>query len=269
MSRQLLADRVQEQAQVEIKKQQAYFKKDALNCITETNETLKALASGNLKAAKEQVLQAISDAQKVEKDFPDINYVPVNISVSSSDFVSTMQQVDKLLTESRLAMKKGYYQQASELLNQMKSEIDITTVNMLFGSYPEKLEEVEALLDNNKINDAENVLYGLLNSLQIKQTILPIPVLRAEAMIAQSAVSFATNKATSVNLLKNADYQLQLAEAMGYGNFDKEYVLLSKQIRNIVQEIQEGKNTQSEFLALHNNVDQFKSRLFYVSKDIR
>lgn len=269
MSRQMLAAEVQKQAQNEVKKQQAYFQKEALTCIKETNETLKALASGNLKKAKEQVQKAKMNAKKVMTKLPDIQYVLVNISVSSSDFISTIEQVDKLQSETKKAINKGLYQKASDLLGQMKSEIDITTVNMFFSIYPEKLEQVDSLLRRKKVSDAENILYGLLNSLEIKQIVLPLPVLRAEALVDQAAKSSKTNNNVAVNLLKNADYQLQLADAMGYGNYDKEYLSLSKQIRNTIKNSQAGRGAQKTYLALHNNLQQFKSRVFYKSKDIR
>jgi hypothetical protein len=101
--------------------------------------------------------------------------------------------------------------------------------------------------------------------------ILPIPVLRAEALIAeaQTASSQKNNKKKTVNLLENADYQLQLAKDMGYGNFDKEYDLLSKQIQSLEQQINKGNSKSDLFSALSQKVDSFKERLFGKGRSIR
>ncbi|MBN2615817.1 MAG: YfdX family protein [Bacteroidales bacterium] len=271
MSKHVLANKVQAEAQQEIKKQQERFVKEALDCITETNETLKALASGKMKEAQKQLHLALVHATQTMKKHPNVYYVPVNISVSSNDFVKNRQQADQLVTETKKALAGGSYQNASSLLNKLKSEIDITTINMLFSNYPRGLAKADSLLNVDKTNDAENILYGLLNSLQITQVVLPLPVLRAQALIAQAKEVDNQNHAeTKVdNLLENANYQLLLAKTMGYGSFDTEYTDLSKQIKSLEQGVQSGTAGPEDFSGLFSKVEQFKSRLFDQSHNIR
>lgn len=271
MSRQTLANKVQSEAQEEIKKQQRRFVKEALNCITETNETLKSLASGKMKEAKKQMHQAMLQAKNTLKNNPNVHYVPVNISVSSNNFVTSIQQADQLLTEAKKSLSNGGYQKASSVLNKLKSEIDITTINMLFSNYPSGLAKADSLLNAKKTTDAENILYGLLNSLQITQVVLPLPVLRAEALINQAKTVADQNKDEGkiVNLLENANYQLLLAKEMGYGSFDQEYNVLSGELKDLEKDVLSGTSSPKDFSLLSIKVDQFRSRLFDKSRNIR
>ena len=142
---------------------------------------------------------------------------------------------------------------------------------MLFSNYPQGLARADSLLNADKTTDAENILYGLLNSLQITQVVLPLPILRAEALISQAKTVTAQGHSEIKvdNLLENANYQLMLARAMGYGSFDSEYGILSGDIKNLEQQVQSGTAGPEEFSALSSKVEQFKSRLFDKSRNIR
>ena len=271
MSKKKLAQQVQAKARKEVRKKQDHFVKEGLESISETNATLKLLDAGNTPKAEKQLDLALHHARTVLKKDPETQLIPINISVNSRDFVAGEVQVEKLVQQAKKAMSNGYYQKASGLLDQMKSEVEITTVNLPLTSYPKHLEKADSLLKAGQTTGAANILYGLLNSLEINQVVLPIPVLRAEALIAeaQSASMQKSNKKKTVNLLENADYQLQLAKDMGYGNFDKEYDVLSKQIQDLEQQINNGKTKSDLFSTLSQKVDSFKERLFGKGRSLR
>jgi molybdenum cofactor biosynthesis enzyme MoaA len=65
-----------------------------------------------------------------------------------------------------------------------------------------------------------------------------------------------------LNLLKNADYQLQLAEEMGYGKKDKEFAELSLAIESLKKSIDKKQNSKSKFDSLKKQIKEFKERLF-------
>jgi ATP-dependent RNA circularization protein (DNA/RNA ligase family) len=103
-------------------------------------------------------------------------------------------------------------------------------------TYPEAIKAAVVALEANKPELAEGLLIEVLNTVVIEKVVLPIPVLKAEQMIIEAASIDAKdheNVEQVIALLSNAEYQLQLAEALGYGKKDKDYVLLSKAIKEV------------------------------------
>ncbi len=90
-------------------------------------------------------------------------------------------------------------------------------------------------------------------------------------MMAESRNLFGkkVDKSKVTNLLENADYQLKLAQALGYGNFDKEYTAISKDIANVKSSVKKGNASQDIFEKLIKKTEKFKDRLVKASKKIR
>ena len=65
-----------------------------------------------------------------------------------------------------------------------------------------------------------------------------------------------------INLLGNAEYQLQLAEALGYGKRDKDYVMLSKAIKELKKSVKAKKDSKPKFDKLKSDIKKFQERLF-------
>ena len=70
-------------------------------------------------------------------------------------------------------------------------------------------------------------------------------------------------KAVAQLYLDNADYQLQLADAMGYGKKDKEYKELAEAIKALKQSITDDKESKGQFENLTEKIKNFKERLFF------
>lgn len=264
MSRKILANSIHVKAMEEVQKQRSHFVKEALETVNITNETIRAIENGKIKQANVDLEQAIGKAEVVLKKVPNDSLVPIDLSVNTQDLVTSIKQVNDVVKQAKEDMAQGNYQTAADLLNGIKCQIEISTINLPLRTYPTGLKEASALLKKSKSKQAEAVLYGLLHSLEINQTILPLPVLRAREMIfeAQTLFNKKAGKVKIVNLLDNADYQLKLAQAMGYGNFDKGYTGLSNDIHNIKKLVTGGNAKTSAFTRLLQKVDNFKTRLF-------
>ena len=120
------------------------------------------------------------------------------------------------------------------------------------ATYPEAIKAVSPLIDAGKIDEAKAALRAALNTLVITDEIIPLPVLRAEYMLA-AAKALTENMERSdedsqllERLLKSAHVQLQLAEALGYGN-RKLFKPMYKEIKSIEEKSSGGKGGKGWF----------------------
>ena len=263
MSKDTLARRVQQKTMKEVEKQQALVLKEALAVVTQTNNAINFIHTGHVKKAEAAIKTALENTRTLLKKNPGADLFPVDESVNVHDLVTTIPQVVKAVKAANTAMTKGNYQAASALLNGLKSEMDIVTINLPLSTYPGGLKQALSLFGKNKTQQAQQVLLNMMNSLVVNQVVIPLPILRAQVMMAESRNLFnkKEDKSKVTNLLENADYQLKLAQALGYRNFDKEYTDISKDIANVKNSVKKGNASQGIFDKLIKKTEGFKNRL--------
>jgi tetratricopeptide (TPR) repeat protein len=127
-----------------------------------------------------------------------------------------------------------------------------------------------AKLDENKNDEAKEILLQALNTLVIKEDIIPMPLLKAEQYLSVAATTMEgtdkTKKEIANILLDNADYQLKLAEVMGYGKKDKEFKEFAKAIKSLKKAIDKDEETKGLFDDLSKKMKDFKERLISKKK---
>ncbi len=271
MSKDTLALRVHQKTLKEIKKQQGRVAKEALEAVTQTNNAINLIHTGHVKKAETAIKTALDNTKILLEKNPGTDLFPVDESVNVHDLITTIPQVNQTVKAAKEEMTRGDYQEAAGLLNNLKSEMDIVTVNLPLSTYPGGLKQALSLFSKNKPQQAGQVLLGMMNSLVVNQVVIPLPILRAQVMMAESRNLFSRkeDKSKVMNLLENADYQLKLAQALGYGNFDKEYADISKDIANVKNSVKNGNASQDIFEKLMRKTENFKNRLIESSKKIK
>ena len=84
-------------------------------------------------------------------------------------------------------------------------------------------------------------------------------------MIIEAATIDAENHDRSeivLNLLSNADYQLQLAQELGYGKRDKDFKDLAEAIKVLKESVTNKEDSSSKFDELKQDLKSFKEKLF-------
>ncbi len=269
LSKKDLNNKVQIRAQKEIQKQMSKFVKEAVVTLNQTGTALKDLQAKKIKAAQIALRTADKNVTVLLKKQPELGLVPVDVSVQTQDLVTGINQVNQITKLAKEAMNAGNYQAAAVLLNQLKSEVDLSVVNLPLGTFPQGIKLAEKQLNQKQTKLAEETLLGLLNSLEVNQVIMPIPVLKAQAFLSAAKQEFnmkTPNQKKVLNLLENADYQLQLAQAMGYGNFSAEYTSLSNGIKQIEKLVKSGKATPEHFKQIENKLNVFKNKIVQSKK---
>lgn len=270
MSTDTLNSRIYKEIAEEIARRRLKLTKEALTSIAETESIIQTIEKGNLDEAKQQATSLIGKLEVILAQDSSLNLIPVDVTYQKHELITDINQVKSLVKDAKDAFNNGYYQLAGDLLNQLKSEFVINTAYLPLATYPEGLKSAVVLLDNKDTTSALALLQQILSSVVIEQTIIPIPILKAEQMVIEASDVYTKNKDKTdkiLNLLDNAKYQLQLAEAMGYGKKDKDYATLYNSIKELEKSVKENTSSTNKFDELKKKIMVFKNRLFPVKND--
>ncbi|NOZ34374.1 MAG: YfdX family protein [Chlorobi bacterium] len=239
---------------------------EAFTTASETNKIFKLINENKIKEAVNTGNELIGKLEVLLANNPNDNLILADVSFKKNEVMTDVGTVNDIVKTAEKAMDRGYYQETSDLLKNLKSEIIISNYYIPLATYPDAIKQAIIFLDNNKPEDAKLILQQLPASIVEIKTILPLPVLKAEQMIIMARKIDANNHENSekvITLLNSADYQLKLAKAMGYGNKDKDFKTLSNSIKKLKESVKSKSESQSEFDSLKNDIIKFKERLFF------
>ncbi len=249
--------------------QQQKISEEAVATVMQSYVLLDMILRDSLDAARELNKELIGKLEILLTANPDLALLPIEARIFTRDVPTTIDAAKQIVKEAEKAFEEKYYQQARLLLQRLSSEIVIVTTYLPLQTYPEAMKQVGVFLMNNQKEEALILLNGMLNTLVIQETRLPIPVLRAVELVKTAASLAQTdgkkNKTAVLNLLTHAQYQLKLAETMGYGQVEKDYKPLYKLIKNLKKQVENDKNSQNLFKELKKKLEAFKKG-FYEEK---
>ena len=181
------------------------------------------------------------------------------ISLAPSD----LDKVEEIRKEIKQAIRKDELVRARELLDNLASELRITTVNLPLATYPTAMKEAAALLDRDNPEAAKGILQTAFSTLFIEERQSPIPVIKAQALIdeAESLIQVDGHEEIVQSMLKEARKELKLAEELGYGDRDKQYASLDDEIKEIGKQISAGDRAEIAFGNLKNKLGSFFDRI--------
>ncbi len=265
MSRDTLQNRVAELSRKELAIQEHELVEEAISAIAQTRQALEAIANQDKEEALKQLESAIGKLEVLLARDPELVEVPISVDARQVELITDLEGVKKLKKAVKEAIKEDQYQAARQLLEGMASEAVITITKIPLGAYPDAMRLAVSFLDKDNFEMAALTIGEALKALVVKEIIVPLPILRAEVLLqqAQSLLTHKEQKATILTLLENAQYQLILAEEMGYGRRDKEFVTLAKAIKEIRRGINEGQDVIQPMDTLLNTLRKFKDRIIH------
>ena len=186
--------------------------------------------------------------------------------VITHDLLSTLEAIDDAKKEAQKALKNNEIRTARRLIGELGSEIIIRVSNIPLATYPGAIKAVVPLIDNGKKDEA---MAGLQQRLILRnyrshnsfapggtQEILK----KSETLVEKPKRTKEQNDSLAL-LLDNAKYQLNMAEALGYGN-KKEYKPFYEQISKIEEKTKGGKSGHGYFDTLYQSIRELKTRIF-------
>ncbi len=242
---------------------------EALSTVGETHSLLDEIKKGKKEDAIKKGEILIGKLEVLLTRDPNLSLIPINVNYQKNELITTIEEVRAASKLAQNAMNDGYYQLASDILDDIKSELIINTYLLPTATFPEAIKVAVALLKEDKPKEAELVLNNVLGTIVIQKTIEPLPILNAEQMIIEAALidkKDHENVAKVLNLLSNADYQLTLAEEMGYGKKDKDFLALEKSIKALKKSVENKENSESKFDSLKKDIIKIKEKIFKKDK---
>ncbi|MEY2539976.1 MAG: hypothetical protein QOG67_3716 [Verrucomicrobiota bacterium] len=258
---------VDPQVQSEIDKaeseKRATLLKDAQSAIDETRNAVAALDKGDKDAALQALSRVTGKLDLVISRDPKLALAPVAVSTTIFDLYTNADTVKTVVKQAKDDLSSNQVQQARSLLTYLASEADIHVTELPLATYPGAIKAVAPLIDAGKIDEAKAALVTVLNTLAIETYIIPLPQVRAEAMLAVADSLAAKNGRTPDDntkvraLIDGARNEIKFAEALGYGTKD-DYKPLYAQLDDVQKKIDGGQSGKGLFGKLRQSIKNFK-----------
>jgi len=240
---------------------------EAISAIRETENALTALDSNKTKEALDALAKVTGKLELIVAREPDLAMAPMDVNVVSYDVLTTLDDIKKMRKEAEKHIDDGDLQDARRLIAGLRSEMVVSVVSIPLATYPEAIKAISPLIDKGKIEEARIALANVLNTLVITDHILPLPVVRAEEMLKLAETLAEKNERTKeendtlATLLENSRYQLQMAEALGYGD-KKEYRTFYSQLDEIEKKTEKGNSGDGFFDNIKDSIATMRKRIF-------
>jgi len=235
--------------------------KEAINAIRDTQEALFYLNANKISKAKEAIKKAIGDLSDV-LNRPNPPYLlPIDTKIEAYEFRGDLNTVTKTLAQAKLLIMENKLPQARAILNTLRDEIVIKTTNLPLVTYPAALNLSIKYINEEKVKEAKDVLVMALSTLVEVKSIIPIPLIKAQALIEEASKIVKTNRKETLKILGETKYQLKLAEILGYTSKSSiSYRELKKDIEKLEKEIKAHHKTTSLFERLIQKLKEFKEK---------
>jgi YfdX protein len=251
---------IESQRQQSQKEAEQSFDQDAIAAIQQTAEAVKDIATNKKNDALSDIEKATGKINILAARNPARALIPVSAEVVVIDTAPLdLKTIDQIAQLATTAVKNKDFPSARVLLATLVSEIRIRTSFLPLATYPAALSQAAQLLDQNKNQDAGNILLAALNTLVIVDHVVPLPLILAQAAIG-AADSQRQNKDVALPLLETARNELNRSRALGYMSNDPDYHTLDKQISDLESAIKGKGDLSTMFSQIRDKIAAFLKR---------
>ncbi|MRJ06595.1 MAG: hypothetical protein C6I01_03650 [Epsilonproteobacteria bacterium] len=240
---------------------ESHLVKEAIKAVAYTQEALFALQKGDTKKAKEALKKASGELTLI-LNAPKAPYLlPVDIRIQAVQFLGDEKKIKALVEEAKKLVDENRLPEARQVLNTLRSEIVIKTINLPLASYPQAIALAARYLNEGKTKEAEDVLKMALSTLVEIDTIIPIPLVEAQGLVEKASQLVKTDKKEALVYLEEAKKALQRAQLLGYvSKSSTTYKMLEDAIDKLMSEIKKGNKTGGLFEDLIKKLKEFKEK---------
>ncbi len=249
-------------AKTTAKDNQVHVIKGAVEAVALTQKVLVDLDKKDTKSAIKDLEDAIGKLEVVLAAEKAPKFLPVDASITALEYAGDVKQIKKSVKMAEDLLDDGKVQEARVLLDTLRSEIDVISVNLPVSSYPDALKLAAKYLHANKVDEAKAVLTTALSTLVEDVVVIPIPVLKADALIKAASKIAKTDKKQALKHLAQAKTELEKAKALGYtSKSDVTYKALEKAIEKTEKEIKGKNKAEKLFDELIEKLKSFKEKM--------
>ena len=196
---------------------------EAADALAKTRDAVDALAAGDALAALDLLADATGELEVLIARRPMLALAPAETRVIERDLLADLATIERLCDEIEDLVDDGRIQEARVLMRDLASELVLETVNLPLATYPDVLVAAAAHVEAGEVDAALAILASALSTTVVTETIIPLPPLRAEAVLAEAEVLLARPDRTGADndaieaLLDVARHQVEMGRALGYG----------------------------------------------------
>jgi len=252
---------VEVKAKQQQEKAQATIDQEAIAAVEETRKVLTLIANSDKKEALAALERATGKVNILLARNPKTALIPLQTETETANTApEDAKEIKALIGLARDAIDSNHLADARVLLDALRSEIRVRTLNLPLATYPAALSRAAQLVDQGKNDEAASVLRNALNTLVIVDATTSLPMQEVSLMLhlANEAVQKQDEKgkAGAISDLAAAKLALKQAEALGQVDASTE-----KKFQNQIDDIDrkiKGKNaTASAFTELGDAIEAF------------
>jgi len=236
---------------------------EAVDAVKLTQEVLMTLSAKEVDKDKaiKTLEKAIGKLEVVMSNPKAPALIPLSSSVVVSEFPGTAYDVENAVITSIALLQNKRVQDARMIVQGLKDEIDLITVNLPLASYPAALKLAAKYLHEDKVAEARRVIATALNTFVEVDVITPIGIIQAQELIVAAQMAAPKDKKLALAHLAAAKAALKKAEALGYTSIsDTTYQMLADAISEIEKEIRGKNKPEKLFEALIEKIRDFKEK---------
>lgn len=258
--------KVEKQTEKEVIKKRKMLISEAVEAVTETRKALMALDKDNPSSALAFLEKAVGKFETILAREPSLSFAPVDVAVEIQDINATVEEIEKTKEQIEDYIEDDKVQKARSEISGLASEIVISVTKVPLKTYPIAIKSVIPLIDKGKLDKAKAELQEALNTLVIEKHVLPLPILKAEAIF-QDAEALSEKqdrtreeKEKLASLLKDARMQLNKAESLGYGT-KEDFQKLYGEIKEIEKKTEGSKSGKGFFDKVKQYITDIKQAI--------
>ena len=219
---------------------------DATSAIQETQSALKLLDDGKKKEALGALERATGKLDIILAREPALTLAPAAVNVFTVDVQGGIDAVKGLRKQIQDLIDAGHFQEARRLMGNLASETIVSVSNIPLATYPAAIKDAAKLIDQNKTDQAKAVLQTALNTQVVTETVIPLPVVKAQTSLKEAEnLAEKKDRTTDENTrlkgaLDTARGQLERAQALGYGE-KSDFETFYQQLKEIEQRTADNK----------------------------
>ncbi|BCL61849.1 hypothetical protein DGMP_25420 [Desulfomarina profundi] len=241
--------------------------KEAVMALDQTGKAIEALKNKKKQEALDALAMAAGKLEIVLAREPKMANAPIDVRIEEFDLYASVDTVKKAVKSAEDLLGDGEVQQARTILADLASEIDLVITSLPLAAYTDTIKDVAKLVDAEKYEEATQSLYELFSTMVITRNVIPLPLLRAE-MLLDKADKLAVKKGRNEKengelrtLLDDAENQIGMAEALGYGKKD-DFKSFYAQLKEIRRKTRDGKFGSGFVDGLKNSLRKLKEKIF-------
>ena len=195
-----------------------------------------ALENNDIKSALTLLEGITGKLNALLAKHPDQALVQVSVRTDVLDYAGNNKEVSFAIHKAMGLLKHGKLPDARHVLSDIASELRVNSTSIPLSTFPDAIQQVIALIESGKTEQAVINLTSALNTFVVTTELIPLPALRAEALLKAASALELTNSLSKQesrkeirSLINAAEDKLKLGELLGYDDKD-DYKRLYQQI---------------------------------------